>query len=133
MNVLLSVPVIPSGLSGDPANPSIGGIIITVIILCLFIGLVIYHETKNRKRKTEIPKRFRDDYGKHPYDFTQSCKFREQIIEIGEGTKNGDGEEVMVKMESGKTAVYQLFSERYNTVFEYTGQRNWRYHFVKYA
>lgn len=72
------------------------------------------------------------DFGKHPNDFEHRCCFREQIDHIGEGTKYGNGEEVNVKMQSGKTAIYKLFAERYNYTFEDTGQKNWRYHFVRY-
>lgn len=80
-----------------------------------------------------IPKeRTRDDYGAHELDFQHRCKFIEQIRDIGEGTKYGDGEEVRVNMQSGKTAIYKLFSERYNYTFEDTGQKNWYYHFVRY-
>jgi hypothetical protein len=32
------------------------------------------------------------DFGNHPLDFQHKCSFREQIIDIGEGTKYGDGE-----------------------------------------
>src|SRR5574344_2083003 len=72
------------------------------------------------------------DFGKHLNDFEHRCCFREQIDHIGEGTKYGNGEEVKVKMQSGKTAIYKLFAERYNYTFEDTGQKNWRYHFVRY-
>jgi len=77
-------------------------------------------------------KRYRHDYGAHSSDFEHQCCFRDQIEHIGEGTREGDGEEVKVKMQSGRTAIYRLFSERYNYTFENTGQRNWRYHFVEY-
>ena len=83
--------------------------------------------------KQKPKKRQRTDFGKHPNDFEHRCKFREQIIDIGSGARYGDGEEVLVEMQSGKQAVYRLFSERYNYTFEDTGQRNWRYHFVKYV
>lgn len=76
--------------------------------------------------------RARHDFGKHQNDFEHGCCFRDQIKHIGEGTQYGDGEEVRVKMQSGRTAIYRLYSERYNYVFEDTGQRNWRYHFVRY-
>lgn len=72
------------------------------------------------------------DFGEHPNDFEHRCCFIEQIAHIGEGTKYGTGEEVKVKMQSGKTAIYKLFSERYNYTFDDTGQKNWRYHFVRY-
>ena len=77
-------------------------------------------------------RRYRDDYGAHPNDFEHRCCFKDQIERIGEGTQEGSGEEVKVKMQSGRIAIYRLFSERYNYAFDNTGQRNWRYHFVKY-
>ena len=80
----------------------------------------------------KLNNRTRDDFGEHPNDFEHTCCFKHQIEHIGVGTKNGDGEEVRVTMESGKIAIYRLFSERYNYTFEDTGQKNWRYHFVRY-
>lgn len=81
----------------------------------------------NRKKE-----RTEKDFGKHKNDFEHRCKFRDQILKIGRGTKHGDGEEVEVDMRSGKTAIFKLYSERYNYVFEDTGQKNWRYLFVGY-
>lgn len=73
-----------------------------------------------------------DDFGSHPNDFEHRCCFRDQIVSIGSGTKHGDGEEVTVAMQSGKTAVYRLYAERCDYSADDTGQRHWRYHFVKY-
>lgn len=96
MNILLSVPVIPTGLSGIPVNPSIGVVVLTVLLLCSFLGLVIYREIKKRRTKTN--ERCRKDYGKSPIDFEHRCCFKEQIEKIGKGTNDGSGEEVEVKM-----------------------------------
>jgi hypothetical protein len=105
----------------------------SILFFCV-IGLAGFFIQKITGKKEEkmTPKRSRDDYGKHPNDFEHKCCFKEQIIKIGEGTKDGSGEELTIKMESGKIAIFQLFSERYNYTGDYTGQRNWRYHFVKY-
>jgi hypothetical protein len=46
----LSVPIIPTGLSGDPTHPSLGGVIGVIIVLLLYIGLIIYHK-KNKSKK----------------------------------------------------------------------------------
>jgi len=73
--------------------------------------------------------RTRSDFGQHPADFEHICCFVEQIEHIGKGTKYGNGEEVIVKMQSGKFARFILFSMPYN-VWSGTGQKNWRYHFV---
>jgi len=73
-----------------------------------------------------------EDFGKHELDFEHRCKWRDQIVDIGEGTGHGDGEEVKVAMQSGRIGVFKLYSECYNYTFEDTGQKNWRYHFVKY-
>lgn len=73
-----------------------------------------------------------DDFGKHQNDFEKRCCFRDQIEHIGVGTEYGSGEEVKVKMQSGKTAIYRLFSERYDYTFDDTGQKNWKYLFIKY-
>jgi hypothetical protein len=86
-----------------------------------------------RKLLNRTKARTRDDYGKHPNDFEHRCCFREQIKDIAEGTEYGTGETVLVKMQSGKLAEYKLFAERYNYTFEDTGQKNWRYHFVRYV
>jgi hypothetical protein len=92
--------------------------------------------TDSKKTEAEqctIPSvRCSTDFSEHPNDFEHKCCFKDQIEEIGRGTKYGSGELVEVDMQSGKTAIYQLFSERYNPVFTDTGQRNWKYHFVKY-
>ena len=77
-------------------------------------------------------KRKESDFGNHPLDFEHKCCFREQIIDIGEGTKYGDGEIILVKMKSGKTANYRLLSERYSYTFENTGLKNWKYLFLSY-
>jgi hypothetical protein len=52
MNIL-AVPIVPTGLSGDPAHASLGGIIGVIIILVAFIGLVIIHEVNNKRRARE--------------------------------------------------------------------------------
>lgn len=77
-------------------------------------------------------KRHSVDFGKNPLDFEHSCCFREQIEDIGKGTKNGNGEIVRVAMKSGKTGLFRLFSERVNYTFGDTGQRNWKYLFIGY-
>ncbi len=69
---------------------------------------------------------------KHPLDFEHLCCFHHQIAKIGEGIKHGNGELIRVPMKSGKIAVYKLTSERYNVVFEDTGQRNWFFKFIGY-
>lgn len=105
----------------------------SILFFCV-VGLIGYFVQKRQNSKKIINQnRSRDDYGKHPNDFERRCCFVDQIIHVGEGTKKGDGEEVMVKMQSGKTAIYLLFSERYNYIFENTGQRNWKYLFLKYV
>ena len=76
--------------------------------------------------------RDKDDYGKHPSDFKHDCCFRHQILRIGRGIKYGNGELVDVEMQSGKTAIYQLYAGRYNYIFDDTGQKNWRFLFIKY-
>lgn len=65
-------------------------------------------------------------------DFEHRCCFRHQIVGIGRGTQQGDGEEVEVDMQSGRVAVFRLTSERYNVLFDDTGQRNWYYKFLRY-
>lgn len=59
-------------------------------------------------------------FGNHPLDFEHKCCFREQIIAIGEGTKWGDGGIIKAKMKSSKTAIYQLYADRYCYTFENT-------------
>lgn len=65
-------------------------------------------------------------------DFEHRCCFRHQIVDIGRGTLQGDGEVVEVDMQSGKVAIFQLTSFRYNHTFDDTGQRNWCYKFIRY-
>lgn len=72
------------------------------------------------------------DFGKHPNDFEHRCCFREQVVGIGRGIKYGNGELVDVDMQSGKTAIYKLFAERVDWSADDTGQRHWRYLFVRY-
>jgi hypothetical protein len=84
------------------------------------------------KKLNQPIERVHSDFGKHTNDFEISCCFRDQIAHIGEGTLDGNGEYVKVKMQSGKTAIYKLFSERFNPIFEDTGQMHWKYHFVRY-
>lgn len=76
--------------------------------------------------------RTRDNYGDHPNDFEHTCAFPDQIRNIGRGTKNGSGEEVEVDMQSGQTAIYRLFADRVDFSADDTGQRHWRYCFVRY-
>lgn len=64
---------------------------------------------------------------------TYSCMFRHQIEHIAEGLKNGEGEEVRVKMESGKTAIYRVYAERDTYGLEDVGLRNWHFRFVRYV
>lgn len=64
---------------------------------------------------------------------TYSCMFRHQIEHIAEGVKNGEGEEVRVKMESGKTAIYRVHAIRTNYGLEDVGLRDWYFHFVRYV
>lgn len=71
-----------------------------------------------------------DDFGTHPNDFEHRCCFIDQIKNIGKGIKHGNGEEVEVPMQSGETAIFRLFATRYNGTD--TGQKNWKFHFVKY-
>jgi hypothetical protein len=38
-----------------------------------------------------------------------------------------------VPMQSGRTGLYKVTSERYNVLFEDTGQKNWYFEFQGYA
>lgn len=86
--------------------------------------------SKRQERKGEGRKR--EDYGLHPNDFEHRCCFKHQIINQGKGTKSGGGEIVEIDMESGKIALYKLYSDRVSYVFEDTGQRHWKYLFIGY-
>jgi len=74
------------------------------------------------------------DFGKHSNDFQHKVKFPDQIRNIGRGTKYGNGEEVEVDMQSGKTAIYKLYSDTdgFGITADDTGQKNWKYLFIKY-
>lgn len=68
---------------------------------------------------------------KSSLDFEHRCVFIEQLSAY-RGLKQGDGETVEVPMESGKIGLYEVTSERYNIVFDDTGQRNFYFKFLKY-
>lgn len=68
--------------------------------------------------------------GKKRLNFEHRCCFPEQLNY--KGFRNGSGELVEVPMESGKIGIYKVTSERYNTIFDYTGQRNFFFKFIKY-
>ena len=70
----------------------------------------------------------------HPLDFEHRCCFREQVVNIGRGLQQGQGEEVVVPMRSGRDAIYSVTSTPYNTmIWDQTDQRNWRFEFLRYA
>lgn len=85
-----------------------------------------------KKQEKKGDDRKRDDFGLHPNDFEHRCCFKHQIYKIGRGTKAGGGELVEVDMQSGKTAIYKLYSDRVSYAFDDTGQRHWKYLFVRY-
>jgi len=66
-------------------------------------------------------------------DFEHRCCFRDQIVNIGRGTRDGDGEEVEVDMQSGRVAIFELTAKRFDFFsFGDTGQRDWYYKFIRY-
>ena len=65
-------------------------------------------------------------------DFEHKCCFHHQVSHIGKGLIEGSGEIVLVPMKSGRVARYRVTSERYNFVFEDTGQKNWFWKFLGY-
>lgn len=67
---------------------------------------------------------------KYNMDFEHRCCFRAQLDY--KGLLHGNGEIVEVPMQSGKTGLYKVESERYNIAFEDTGQRNWKFEFQGY-
>lgn len=86
--------------------------------MCIFKTL-----QKNRKLSS---------FGKDQRDFKHVCCFKHQIINIGQEIEDGNGETVKIPMVSGKVALFRLFSEKYDSAFEYTGQRNWYFLFLRY-
>lgn len=63
-------------------------------------------------------------------DFELTCIWRNQL-KFNFYTKDKK-EYAEVPMQSGKTALYEMTSERFNYVFEDTGQKNFYFKFIKY-
>jgi len=68
--------------------------------------------------------------GNKHLDFEHRCCFRGQLDY--KDLIDGNGEIVEVPMESGKIGLYKVTSERYNVLFDDTGQRNWFFKFLRY-
>jgi len=64
------------------------------------------------------------------FNFSHRCCFKQQMNY--KGLRYGDGEMVEVPMKSGKVGLYRVTSERYNILFDNTGQRNWYFEFINY-
>lgn len=62
------------------------------------------------------------------YDVVLDTKYKILDLEL----KMEHGELVRIKMQGGRVAIYQLLSRNYNTVFDNTGQNDWRFLFLKY-
>lgn len=68
---------------------------------------------------------------KYGLDFEHRCCFRHQVAHIGTGLKDGRGEIVLVPMQSGKVARYEVNAEPFSWSAN-TGQMNWRFEFQGY-
>lgn len=88
---------------------------------------------KNLFKKEILPEeRTVDNFGEHPNDFEHRCCFQHQIQNIGKRITGVYGEIIEVTMQSGNTAIYKLFHERFSYSGEDTGQKNWKFLFIKY-
>lgn len=68
---------------------------------------------------------------KYGLDFEHRCCFHHQIAHIGKGTRDDwSDQEVEVEMQSGRKALYLL--TKHDNNYGGTGQRIWRYEFIKY-
>jgi len=89
-------------------------------------------ELQDRRMFWETDKRFnRRMAKKYGLDFEYRCCFYEQIAKIGRGIRDDwADQEVEVRMVSGKTALYLL--SKHDNNYGGTGQKIWRFKFIRY-